>query len=101
MAFGCGKQLGLEEILSVELLWWDEGPKKKRKRGFPDGPVDKNLPCNAGDADPVTGQAVNIPRAMEQLSPHTTTREHVCHNERVHESQGRPWVLQLRHSTAK
>ena len=48
---------------------------------FSDGPVVKNLPCNAGDTSSIFGK---IPRAMGQLSPHTL--EPVLHN-RSHYSE--------------
>ena len=47
----------------------------------------KNLPSNAGDVGSIPGQATNIPHALGQLSPNTTTRE--------------VGVLQQRPSTAK
>ena len=28
----------------------------------------KNSPCNAGDASPMPGQGIEVPRAAEQLS---------------------------------
>ena len=43
-------------------------------RGFPSGPVVKNLPPNAGDTGLIPGQGTKIPHAMGQLSPHTATR---------------------------
>lgn len=49
---------------------------------FPGSSVVKNLPCNAGDVDPIPGQETKIPHAMELLSPRATTRESVCCNER-------------------
>ena len=45
-------------------------------RGFPDGQVVKNPPCNAGDTSWVPGWGTKIPRATaEQLSPRTAARE--------------------------
>ena len=46
----------------------------KKKQGFPGGAVVKNPPANAGDtgSEPWSGK---IPRAVEQLSPCTTTTE--------------------------
>ena len=41
---------------------------------LPGGPVVNNLLCNARDAGPTPGQGTKIPRATEQLSPHTATR---------------------------
>ena len=43
-------------------------------RGFPGGPVVKNLPANAGDTDSWSGK---IPQAVRQLSLCTTTAEPV------------------------
>ena len=47
----------------------------KTKRDFLGGPVVKNLPCNAGDMGSIPGQGANIPHAIEQLSPCTTSTE--------------------------
>ena len=38
-------------------------------------PVVKNQPCNAGDVGSIPSQETKIPRAVEQLNPHATTRE--------------------------
>ena len=51
--------------------------------GFPDGPVVKNLPYNAGDVGSIPGWGTKIPHAAGQLSPRATTTELVHHNERV------------------
>ena len=51
-------------------------------RNFPDGPVVKNLPCNAGDVSSIPGQGTKTPHAPGQLSLSTTTRESVCCKER-------------------
>ena len=32
---------------------------------FPDGPVVKNLPCNAGDVGSILGWGTKIPQAMQ------------------------------------
>ena len=42
---------------------------------FPDGPVVKNSPHNAGDVGLIPGQGTKIPHAARQLSPCTTTTE--------------------------
>jgi len=44
-------------------------------REFPDGPVVKNLPFNAGDMGSVSAWGTKIPHATGQLSPCSTTRE--------------------------
>ena len=44
----------------------------KKPKGFPGGPVVKNLPSNAGNTDSVP--ETEIPHATGQLSLHTTTR---------------------------
>ena len=46
-------------------------------RDCPGDPVDKNLPCNAGDVSSIPGQGTKIPHAMEQLSLLATTTEPV------------------------
>ena len=48
----------------------------QKKQHLPGGPVVKNLPCNAEDADSIPGQGTKIPHAMVQLSPRATAR--VC-----------------------
>ena len=47
-------------------------------RDFPDGPVVKNPPCNAGDAGSIPGWGSKIPYASEQLSLSATTTETTC-----------------------
>ena len=42
---------------------------------FPGGPVVKSLPCSAGDAGSIPGQATKMTHAAEQLSPHAATTE--------------------------
>ena len=42
---------------------------------FPDGPVVKNLPSNAGDAGLIPGWGTKIPHAVEQLSLCAATGE--------------------------
>ena len=37
--------------------------------GFPDGPVVKNSPSNAGDMDLIPGKQIKIPHDLGQLSP--------------------------------
>ena len=44
-------------------------------RDFPDGPMVKNLPCNAGDTGSIPGRGTKIPYAMGQLSLCATTTE--------------------------
>ena len=48
-------------------------PVDKGDKGFPGGPVVKNLLCNAGDVGSITGLATKIPHAKGRLSPYTTT----------------------------
>ena len=50
---------------------------------FPDGPVVRNLPCNAGDLSSTPGQGTNIPRAAGQLDRQVVTTEPVLHKQRV------------------
>ena len=42
---------------------------------FPDGPVVKNLPSNAGHVSSFPGWGTTIPHATGQLSPSATSRE--------------------------
>ena len=40
----------------------------------------KNPPCNAGDMGLIPVQGTKIPKAVEQLSPRTITRESMRYN---------------------
>ena len=44
-------------------------------KGFPGGPMVKNLPCNAGDSGLIPGGGTKIPHTLELLSLQATTRE--------------------------
>ena len=47
---------------------WNIGPKKKSEkevRDLTDGPMNKNLPCNAGDVASIPGQGTKFPHAAE------------------------------------
>ena len=39
------------------------------------GPVVKNSPSNIGNVGLTSGHGTKVPHAVEQLSPHTATRE--------------------------
>ena len=54
--------------------------KKTHGQGFPDGPVVKNLPANAGDMSSVPGSGTKNPHAKGQLSP--CDLEPTSHNEK-------------------
>ena len=45
---------------------------------FPDGPVVKNPPANAGDTGSILGPGTKIPHAVGHLSPYTTPTEATC-----------------------
>ena len=49
--------------------------QKVTRRDFPDDPVVKNLPYNAGDSSSILGRRVKTPQAWEQLSLRATSRE--------------------------
>lgn len=51
------------------------GSINTKKGAFPDGPVVKNPPRNAGDEGSIPDWGTEIPCAMEQLSPRATTTE--------------------------
>ena len=51
---------------------------KIENRGFPGGPVVKNLPYNAGDDGSMPGQGTKIPHAAGKLSPRAATTELAC-----------------------
>ena len=53
----------------IWLLWL------KGLADFPDGPVVKNLPCNAGDVSSILRQRSKILHAMQELSLHTELTE--------------------------
>ena len=66
-----------------QLIQWHFREKFKNiyKGDFPDGPVVKNLPCNAGDMGSIPGQGTKIPHALEHLSLRAATRARIpCHN---------------------
>ena len=42
---------------------------------FPGGPVDENLPCNAGDMGSIPGWGTKIPHAAGQLSSGATMKD--------------------------
>ena len=52
-------------ILVINGRWYSH-----KTGDFPDGPVVKNLPGNAGDMDSKPNQGTKIPHGLEQLSPH-------------------------------
>ena len=54
------------------------GSINTKKGAFPDGPVVKNPPRNAGDEGSIPDWGTEIPCAMEQLSPRATTTEPVA-----------------------
>ena len=70
-------------VLLFTIIYCSFNIKKKKKTDweFPSGPVVKNLPFNAGDTGLIPGQGTKIPHAAGQLSPHTSTRESMGHNE--------------------
>ena len=47
---------------------------------FPDDPVLKNLPCNAGEVGSILGQGARS-QVVKQLSPHTTMKDTTWHTE--------------------
>ena len=68
---------------------------KYKDWGFPDGPVVKNPPCNAGKVGPIPGQGTKIQHATEQPGPHATTTETMCRDERSCVSQPRLHKVKL------
>ena len=51
--------------------------KIKKVRGFPGGPVVKNLPCNAGDTGSIPGWGTKIPHS-EEATAHRLQLESLC-----------------------
>ena len=63
---------------------------------FLGGPVIKNLPANAGDADVVPGQRTKIPPATGQPSLHAATSEaHAPQLEKARAMQCRPSAAKI------
>ena len=56
------------------------GSINTKKGAFPDGPIVKNPPCNAGNECSIPDWETEIPCAMELLSPCATNTEPVRHN---------------------
>ena len=58
----------------------DKGERQRKVgRGFPCGPVVKNLPSNAGDEGLIPGGGTKMPQATGQLSLQVTTTEPGSH----------------------
>ena len=84
---------------------------KNINRNFPDGPVVKNLPCNAGDTGSVSGPRIKTPYAVGQLNLCMASTEfacflslckgHLCHSWKDCVSNERSHVTQLRPETAE
>ena len=55
--------------------------QKKQSWDFPDNPVFKSLPSNAGDTGSIPDQGTKIPHVAGQLSPHATMKDPVCSNQ--------------------
>ena len=78
---------------------------KFQGRDFPDGPVVKNLPSNAGDV--VNPWLVNVlagelrSHAMGQLSPCEANTEPASHSNTARIFQQRSYVLELRPNITK
>ena len=72
-------------------------PCKENPWDFPDSPLVKNPPCNAGDTGLISGEGTKIPCVSEQLRLNATTRESVYCNKRSHMLQLRPGAAKLIH----
>ena len=70
------------EEASFECLNIQEGEQKERN--FPSDPVAKNPPGNAGDKCLIPDWGTRQPMLVGGLSPHISTRESVCPDERPH-----------------
>ena len=68
---------------------------------FPGGPVDKNLPSNAGDAGLIPCQGTKISHASGQLSPCTATRAQAPQEKPLCVQLDKAHALQVRASAAK
>ena len=60
---------------------------KKVERDFTGGPMVNHLPSNAGDTGSIPGWGTKIPHVVGQSSLHTTTTQHMGHNQRAHMPQ--------------
>ena len=63
---------------------------KKIPGDFPGGPAVKNLPGKRSKLGSTPAWGAKTPRAVQQLSPHTTTTASGHRNERSHMTQQRP-----------
>ena len=88
-----------------KVFWSVKNSNNFLKKGylgdFPGGPVVKNLPCYDRDAGSIPGCGTKIPHAVEQLSPGTTARKSLSHNERSHVMQQGLCMPQPRPDAAK
>ena len=66
---------------------------------FPDSPVVKDLPCNAGDMGLIPSQGIKIPHISGQASRRPTTKESTHRNERSFMLQLRPEAAKLKKKT--
>ena len=74
----------------VAVLWVHSYGQLKSTKDFPGGPMGKDPPSNAGDADSIPGRGGGgvggkIPHAQGQLNPSTSTTEPKC--PRIHTQQ--------------
>ena len=79
---------------------------KNPMRDFPNGPVDKNLPSNAGDKGLIPGGGTKIPHALGQLCLCAETNNPMCSRapattREANGPQERACMLQLRPNEAK
>ena len=74
-----------------------------RLRDFPDEPVVKNTPSNAGDTGSIPGRGTKIPQATREIGPHTTTTEptHSTAGASLYTTMRESQGAALRPSTAK
>ena len=75
-----GQGIIFQKIQTAQTAQYQKKQTNKKKnwkmgRDFPGGPVVKNPPSNAGDADSIPAQGIKIPHAVGQLSLHATTTE--------------------------
>ena len=73
---------------------------KNRRRDFPDRPVVKNPPCNAGDVGSIPGWGTKLPHAVEQLNLHVTTTEPACSGAQVPQLPS-PHTVKILHAVTK
>ena len=110
----CLSKTGLSVYFVLNICYCTQCIQNIVSGDIPGGPVVKNLPPNARDADSIPSVGTKIPHALKQLSlyttttevhmlwsPKATTRGFTCHKRRSHMTTQRSHELQLRPDEAR